>query len=100
MALKLNKQIIDKGAVVDRGSFYEVLESPIAKQQEFYIRVDKVYAAKDTALASVSFCDPETKNNLFGASYEFAVLLDGQNFIRQAYQHIKTLPEFSGSQDC
>jgi hypothetical protein len=100
MALKLNKQIIDKGTVIDRGAFYEVLESPVAKQCEFYVRVDKVHAGKDAALALVSFCEPETKNNLFGAVYEFAVLLDRQNFIKQAYDHIKKLPEFSGAQDC
>jgi hypothetical protein len=100
MALKLNKQIIDKGTVIDRGTFYEVLESPIAKQCEFYVRVDKVHAGKDAALALVSFCEPESKNNLFGAAYEFAGVIDGENFIQQAYQHLKTLPEFSGAQDC
>lgn len=100
MALKINKQTIDKSAVVDRGIFFEVLEAPTQKQVELYVRVDKVYATKTTATAMVSFCNFETKDNLFGSSYEFAVLLDGQNFIKQAYQHIKTLPEFSGSQDC
>ena len=30
----------------------------------------------------------------------FIPSLDESNFIRQAYQHLKTLPEFSGAVDC
>lgn len=30
----------------------------------------------------------------------FIPSLDGDNFIRQAYMHLKTLPEFSGATDC
>jgi len=30
----------------------------------------------------------------------FVPMLDGQNFIRQAYDHLKTLPEFVGATDC
>ena len=32
--------------------------------------------------------------------YSFTPNLDGQNFIAQAYNHLKTLPEFSGATDC
>lgn len=31
---------------------------------------------------------------------EFDVSLEGKNFIAQAYDHIKTLPEFTGASDC
>ena len=30
----------------------------------------------------------------------FTPSLDGSNFIRQAYENIKTLPEFAGATDC
>jgi len=30
----------------------------------------------------------------------FTPSLDGSNFIKQAYEHLKTLPEFSGATDC
>jgi hypothetical protein len=30
----------------------------------------------------------------------FIPSLDESNFIRQAYQHLKTLPEFAGAVDC
>ena len=29
----------------------------------------------------------------------FAPTMDGGNFIQQAYEHLKTLPEFSGAED-
>lgn len=30
----------------------------------------------------------------------FIPSLDGENFIRQAYMHLKSLPEFHGAADC
>ena len=33
-------------------------------------------------------------------SMSFVPVLDGDNFIRQAYFHLKTLPEFAGATDC
>lgn len=30
----------------------------------------------------------------------FNPVLDGDNFIKQTYEHLKTLPEFIGSTDC
>ena len=32
--------------------------------------------------------------------YYFAPDLGGKNFIAQAYEHLKTLPEFTGASDC
>lgn len=32
--------------------------------------------------------------------FSFKPTLDGGNFIEQAYNHLKTLPEFAGSTDC
>ena len=33
-------------------------------------------------------------------SYTFAPKLDGENFIKQAYEHLKTLEEFKDAIDC
>lgn len=41
--------------------------------------------------ASASFAD---------RSYDCGYSLDGDNPIKQAYQHLKTLPEFADAQDC
>jgi hypothetical protein len=32
--------------------------------------------------------------------YQCAYTLDGENPIKQAYEHLKTLPEFAGASDC
>ena len=32
--------------------------------------------------------------------FNFVPNLEGQNFIAQAYEHLKTLPEFAGAEDC
>jgi hypothetical protein len=34
------------------------------------------------------------------SQFNFVPNLEGQNFIAQAYEHLKTLPEFSGAIDC
>jgi hypothetical protein len=31
---------------------------------------------------------------------KFVPNMDGPNFIRQGYDHLKTLPEFAGAEDC
>jgi hypothetical protein len=62
-----------------------------------YIKVDRVSANKDSASADVSFTEGEKKTS---SSYTFKPNLDGGNFIKQAYDYLKTLPEFAGAQDC
>lgn len=42
----------------------------------------------------------EAKEPLYTIGYSFAPKMDGDNFIKQAYDHLKTLPEFSGATDC
>ena len=39
---------------------------------------------------------PFFDSQLLSAPYD----IDGSNPIKQAYQHLKTLPEFSGAEDC
>jgi hypothetical protein len=39
-------------------------------------------------------------NQVYTAEHSFVPNLDGPNFIKQAYMHIKTLPEFAGATDC
>jgi hypothetical protein len=36
----------------------------------------------------------------FSKEFEFTPDLDGPNFIKQVYLHLKTLPEFEGAVDC
>ena len=64
-----------------------------------YIKVDSVYGDKTHLSANVSF---KGENNSFSKQYQIPVSVDSgsANFIAQAYNHLKTLPEFSGAVDC
>ena len=62
-----------------------------------YIKVKSVRATKETGNAVVSFTGAQ---GCFEKTYDFAPSMDGGNFIKQAYLHLKTLPEFSNATDC
>lgn len=61
-----------------------------------YIKVVAVGGDKHEANAEVSLSDGHTK---LIENYSFSVDLDGPNFIKQAYDHLKTLDRFSGAED-
>lgn len=64
-----------------------------------YIRIDNVDGGKDAMGLSVSISDGE---RTLHKSYVFtpSVANDSENFIRQGYEYLKTLPEFAGAADC
>lgn len=68
--------------------------------RDLYIKVTSVYSTKQEALASVTAFAAADGKALFAESHEFALELDGPNPIKQAYEHLKTLPEFAGAEDC
>lgn len=61
---------------------------------EKYIKVERVEGDKTKAKAFVS------QNGQLLIETVFNVDLSGENFIKQAYDHLKTLSEFSGAIDC
>jgi hypothetical protein len=65
-----------------------------------YIKVSAVNATKDEALASAAFMESATGRLYFSETYKFQIDMDGDNPFRQAYKHLKTLPEFEGAIDC
>ena len=78
-----------------------------AEKQNAYVRISTVQASKESALASVIVYASEPSNDVPAqiideASYGFTPSVsDGSaNFIKQAYEHLKTLPEFSDAIDC
>jgi hypothetical protein len=96
MALKKNITIdgnvlfVTAAGTIDRG--VEQVEL-----KDCYIKVEGVSASKEIASASVSL----TKDALsIARAYEFVPTMDGGNFIAQAYEHLKTLPEFADAVDC
>ena len=65
-----------------------------------YIKVCQITASKTDGSAHVRFYKSKDGNLLKESSIDFSVAIDGNNFIAQAYDHIKTLPEFAGATDC
>lgn len=64
-----------------------------------YVKVESVSGTKANATAVVSAKKSGTDDEIWEKVYSFAPDLDGGNFIKQAYEHLKTLPEFAGAAD-
>jgi len=63
-----------------------------------YWKVQKVLGDKALISAEVvAIVDDKVVDTV---SASFVPDMDGKNFIAQAYDHLKTLPEFSGATDC
>lgn len=69
-----------------------------------YVRIDSINGTKNKLSLTVSFYNKS--NNLMIVAhqnlYEFFPNINdnSQNFIKQGYEHLKTLPEFTGATDC
>lgn len=64
-----------------------------------YVKVDSITGNKKQISANVSFVG---ENIRFNKQYCVFVSIEqnATNFIAQAYEHLKTLPEFAGATDC
>lgn len=65
-----------------------------------YIKINKIAGGKSAISAEVNIYDKKDGTVLQTSTCSFAPSLDGDNFIKQAYNHLKTLPEFVGASDC
>ncbi len=64
-----------------------------------YIKVTSISGTKNEVNALVSFTSDDKS---FFNQYQVPVSVssDSPNFIAQVYEHLKTLPEFSGAENC
>ncbi len=67
-----------------------------SQELDAVVKVYSVSGTKEKVTADVRFI---VGNNSFAKPYNFTPKMDGDNFIRQAYLHLKSLPEFNGAQD-
>jgi hypothetical protein len=65
-----------------------------------YWRVANISGTKERVKAVVTASASKESQILRMCEYEFVPSLEGVNFISQAYEHLKTLPEFAGAVDC
>lgn len=64
-----------------------------------YIKVDGVDASKESASVSVSISVSKEAKIVRKYTFVPSVSDGASNFIKQAYEHLKTLPEFAGAAD-
>jgi hypothetical protein len=95
--MALRKQIITKGFMVANTCFGPIPKGEQDVVFDAYIKVESVRSDKTQMSASVKI---QSDSNSFYKEYLVPVNLDGKNFIAQAYEHLKTLPEFAGATDC
>jgi hypothetical protein len=95
MALKqsfqFNSEHISKvnGAIVAR--------STGSISEQCYVKVEDLTGTKDEVSFSASM---KGSNFSVSKSFSFVPDMDGPNFIKQAYLHLKSLPEYAGALDC
>lgn len=99
MALTKTIQVSGNGCITSNGVSYPVTNIS-ATYEDCYIKVATVSASKTEGQAVVVFSKEADGPVLFERSFLFQVGLEGDNFIKQAYLHLKALPEFEGAVDC
>jgi len=96
MALKKDYQF--DAELVAHLSWGETLaEKKTVALKDAYIKVHRVEGSKDELLATVLITSGTKK---IANVYSFVPSMSDANFIKQAYAHLKTLPEFEGAVDC
>lgn len=66
-----------------------------------YIRIEKVLATRVGSTIDVIVFRQKDGQQLARKSYDFSAELEpGENHLRQAYLHLKTLSDFSDATDC
>lgn len=73
------------------------LETSETSLKDVYIKVEKINGTKELCSFEISLAYNEIKGL---KTYSFAPVMEDKNFIAQAYEHLKTLPEFSDAVDC
>jgi|APSaa5957512535_1039671.scaffolds.fasta_scaffold43335_2 hypothetical protein len=75
-----------------------VLDSGI-KSDNSYSRIESLQVSKDTISFSLRRYTEIGKPFFFESSYTAPYSLDKENPFKQAYEHLKTLPEFADAVD-
>lgn len=66
-----------------------------------YFKITDIKGGKKAITVSVKgYENSEASVSFYENSFVFQPALEGSNFIAQAYEHLKTLPEFADAVDC
>jgi hypothetical protein len=64
-----------------------------------YLRVTEVSGSKNRVAFSVSFAVASDTDAVKYERFDFVPNMDGDNFIKQAYEYLKTLPDYADATD-
>lgn len=65
-----------------------------------YIKIGNFMGDKNKMEIYLSVYKSKNGKFLENQTFSFVPSLEGDNFIKQGYAHLKTLPEFAGATDC
>ncbi len=65
-----------------------------------YVFVAAVSGKEELTAYVKTFATADKKNLVELSQYTFRAEMIDKNFIQQAYEYLKTLPEFGGAEDC
>jgi hypothetical protein len=65
-----------------------------------YIRVWRYEGDKEKMHFEAGIQASKEGEMITSQGYQFSLNLDGSNPVKQAYEHLKTLPEFANAVDC
>ena len=65
-----------------------------------YMKIARIDGSKERLRVTVEVKDKKDGQSLSTHTHQFEPSLDGDNFIRQGYVFIKTLPEYADAVDC
>lgn len=68
--------------------------------KDAYCKIETIGGSKQELCFTVSVTTEGVRRGDFGYRFAPSVADGSENFIKQAYEHLKTLPEFAGAVDC
>ena len=95
MALSQTKTLKGSTNIVVNDVAIPTGEQTVSK--DYYIKVETANCTKTTCTAAVKF---DSKDDYtYRKNYSYSMDLSGENAIKQAYVHLKTLDEFKDAKD-
>jgi len=70
----------------------------LQKLEDVYVKVNHVSGNKEMQIVQVNYS--VNNKSIFEKTFSHLMDLNGENPIKQAYLHLKTLPEFADAVDC
>lgn len=97
MALKINKTVTITYWNMDK------MDDVIKKEKTYenaYAMIVHVTGKDNLKMTVATYSDDTKAEVLASKSFTFPANMEGPNFIKQGYEYLKTLPEFTGAVDC